>query len=54
VDPAAGMAWVGSEEGRRFIGESSEAWGDASAEAGTDAEAARLAAERTTSFYTGT
>ena len=32
---------------------SSERWGEASIAAGTDAEAARAAAGRTTAFYTG-
>jgi uncharacterized protein YndB with AHSA1/START domain len=54
VDAPAVMAWLGSDEGRTYIERSSEAWGAASTAAGTDVEAARAAAARTTSFYTGT
>jgi uncharacterized protein YndB with AHSA1/START domain len=53
VDPGEAAAWSASEEGKRFITISSERWGEASAAAGTDAAAARSAAERTTAFYTG-
>lgn len=53
VDPQEFMAWSASDEGKRFATEASERWGDASAEAGTDAEAARAAAARTTAAYTG-
>ncbi|MER6127251.1 SRPBCC family protein [Streptomyces sp. NPDC001795] len=53
VDPAEGMAWVASDEGRRFVTLSSEAWGAANAAAGEPEEAARAAAERTTAAYTG-
>jgi uncharacterized protein YndB with AHSA1/START domain len=53
VDPQEFAAWVGSDEGRAFIRESSEAWADASIAAGTDESSARAAAERTTAFYTG-
>ena len=53
VDPAEFMAWSVSDEGRRFMAAASEGWGEASAEAGTDVEAARTAAARTTAFYTG-
>jgi uncharacterized protein YndB with AHSA1/START domain len=52
VDPRAAMAWTGSEEGKRFIAAISDAWGSASAAAGTDHAAARAAADRTTAFYT--
>ncbi len=40
-------------EGRTFIAASSEEWGQASIAAGTDPEAAKAAANRTTAFYTG-
>ena len=53
LDPAAAQAWTASEEGRRFISESSEQWGEAAAVAGTDPAAARDWAARTTAFYTG-
>ena len=53
VDPNAAANWLASEDGRRFVADSSRAWGEASIAAGTDPEAARAAAERTTAFYTG-
>jgi uncharacterized protein YndB with AHSA1/START domain len=53
VDRAAAMAWSSSEEGKRFMRGSSEAWGQASAAAGTDKVAARAAAARTSAFYCG-
>lgn len=53
VDPEAFMGWSASDEGKAFITHSSEVWRDASAAAGTDADAARAAAARTTAFYTG-
>ncbi|MGV9561213.1 SRPBCC family protein [Streptomyces sp. NPDC003480] len=53
VDPAASMAWLTSEEGRRYVTLSSAAWGEANTAAGEPEEAARAAAERTTAAYTG-
>jgi uncharacterized protein YndB with AHSA1/START domain len=53
VDPAEAAAWSASEEGRRFMTLSSQAWCDASIAAGTDADAARAAAARATAAYTG-
>ncbi|WP_234376875.1 SRPBCC family protein [Streptomyces sp. TP-A0356] len=53
VDRAESMAWLTSEEGRRFVTSSSEAWGAANVAAGEPEEAARAAAERTTTAYTG-
>jgi uncharacterized protein YndB with AHSA1/START domain len=47
-----GMAWMASDEGRRFAAASSERWRDASIAAGTDEVAAKAAEERTTAFYT--
>jgi uncharacterized protein YndB with AHSA1/START domain len=52
VDRAESMAWMMSEEGRRFVTSSSEAWGRANAAAGEPEERARAAAERTTAAYT--
>jgi uncharacterized protein YndB with AHSA1/START domain len=52
-DPAAWAAWAGSQEGKDFMRRSSETWGRASIEAGTDKAAAVAAAARTTAFYTG-
>ena len=45
--------FAASEEGKQFVKASSQGWADASILAGTDANAARAAAERTTSFYLG-
>jgi uncharacterized protein YndB with AHSA1/START domain len=53
VDAAAAMAWTTSQEGKRFITQSSAAWAAASEAAGTPAESARAAGARTTAFYTG-
>lgn len=53
VDPAEAMAWMGSEEGRRFYTESSEAWYAANVAGGEDEHRARQAADRTTAAYTG-
>ena len=53
VDPAEASAWSASEEGRRFMTLSSQAWCDASIAAGTDSADARAAAARTTAAYTG-
>ncbi|WBB76190.1 SRPBCC family protein [Micromonospora sp. WMMD1128] len=53
VDPAAAAEWMGSDEGRRFVTESSDRWTAASVDAGTPVDEARAAAERVTAFYTG-
>jgi hypothetical protein len=45
------MAWLGSEDGKRFVGWSSDDWCRASIESGTDERRARSAAARTTAFY---
>jgi uncharacterized protein YndB with AHSA1/START domain len=52
-DPQAAAAWMASEEGKDFVGRSSEGWGEASISAGTAEPAARAAAGRTTAFYRG-
>ncbi|MEH1015377.1 SRPBCC family protein [Micromonospora sp. CPCC 206060] len=54
VTPETAATWVGSDQGREFMTLSSARWGEASAAAGTDAEQARAAADRTTAAYTGT
>ncbi len=46
-------AFATSPEGRAFIAGSSEGWAQAAAAAGEEPEAARMAAMRTTAFYTG-
>jgi len=53
VRPEDSAEWTASDEGRRFMELSSQLWGEASIAAGTDADEAKAAAERTTSFYTG-
>jgi uncharacterized protein YndB with AHSA1/START domain len=53
VDRQAAMAWMGSPEGKDFYRRASEAWCEASIAYGTEPEAARAAAARTTAFYTG-
>ena len=53
LDPAAAQAWAVSEEGRRFVTESSEHWRETAVAAGTDPATARDWAARTTAFYTG-
>ena len=53
VDPEAGAAFPASEEGRRFIEQSSRDWGEAAIAAGDDPADATAAAERTFAFYTG-
>ncbi|MEH1055547.1 SRPBCC family protein [Micromonospora sp. CPCC 206171] len=53
ISPEQAEAWMGSDEGRRFVTLSSESWGEASIAAGTDPAAARAATARTTAFYTG-
>jgi uncharacterized protein YndB with AHSA1/START domain len=52
VDPGEAAAWMGSEQGRRFMELSSEGWRDASIAAGTDPAEATAAADRTTAAYT--
>ena len=47
------VAFAASSDGKAIITGSSEAWGQAAVAAGTDPEAAREAAMRTTAFYTG-
>jgi len=53
VDPAAFAAWSASDHGKDFVRRSSEGWCNASIAAGTEADAARAAAARTTAFYGG-
>lgn len=53
VDPAEAMAWLGSEDGKRFVGQSSDDWCRAAIASGTDESRARASAARTTAAYTG-
>jgi uncharacterized protein YndB with AHSA1/START domain len=52
-DPKAAEAWLATDDGRDFIGRSSDDWGRASMASGTPPTSATSAAERTTAFYTG-
>ncbi|WP_405876012.1 MULTISPECIES: SRPBCC family protein [unclassified Streptomyces] len=52
VDAKKFMAWMGSDEGRRFMTSSSEAWYAANVAGGEDEKTAREAADRTTAAYT--
>ncbi|WFE99634.1 SRPBCC domain-containing protein [Micromonospora sp. WMMD964] len=54
ITPDQAAEWTASPEGRRAMELSSHLWGEASIAAGTDADEAKAAAERTTAFYTGT
>jgi uncharacterized protein YndB with AHSA1/START domain len=53
VDRAEAEAWVGSEEGRRFMKLSGEGWCAADIASGADETEARAAADRTLAAYTG-
>ncbi|HEY1178825.1 MAG TPA: SRPBCC family protein [Phytomonospora sp.] len=52
VDAKKFMAWMGSDEGRRFMTDSSEAWYAANVAGGEDEKTARESADRTTAAYT--
>jgi uncharacterized protein YndB with AHSA1/START domain len=53
VNPDTALAWLASDEGKRFLHESSDAWRLASIAFGTDPEQAAQAARRTTAAYMG-
>ncbi|MBS0360696.1 MAG: SRPBCC domain-containing protein, partial [Proteobacteria bacterium] len=53
TDPAAGMAWAGSDDGKAFIRGCAEGWGAAEAQAGEDPATAQARAAATAKFYTG-
>ena len=53
VTPESSAAWLGSEEGRRFMEVSNEEWRLASVAAGTAEADASAAARRCLAFYTG-
>ncbi len=53
LDPKAAMAWLGGDDGRQFVSQSSEDWCRASVGCGTEAAKAKASAARTTAFYTG-
>jgi hypothetical protein len=52
VDPAAFFEWSASEEGLRFMADSSRAWADADVAAGEGEEVARRRADATLAAYT--
>jgi hypothetical protein len=51
-DVQESMAWMGSDDGKEFITQSSDRWRDADIASGTDAADAGAKAERTTAAYT--
>ena len=53
IDKQAAAAWMSSSDGVEFVRHASRSWADASIAAGTDADQARAADERSTAFYTG-
>jgi len=53
LDPKAVEAWTLSDEGKRFIHGSTEAWARAHVAAGADPQVAQGMAQRTAAFYTG-
>jgi uncharacterized protein YndB with AHSA1/START domain len=53
VEPASGQEWMASEDGRRFMKLSGEAWYDANIAAGADRDWARAAADRCVAAYLG-
>ncbi len=53
VPPQAGATFAASEEGRRFIELSGQAWREADTASGADPAQAAAAAQRTVAFYTG-
>jgi hypothetical protein len=54
VDQQAAMAWMMSAEGIKMFTLGSQKWMEAQIAAGADAQAAREAAARTLTAYTGT
>jgi uncharacterized protein YndB with AHSA1/START domain len=53
VDPDAVNAWSASDDGRRFMTQSSQGWGEAAIAAGAPRAEAEAQAEHTTAAYTG-
>ena len=54
MSPAEGMAWAGSDEGKRFMTLSGERWCEAHIASGGDESEARAMAGRTIAAYTAT
>lgn len=53
IDPQFGEQWLATDEGRRFLALSNEAWLEANLAAGADPTAAREAADRCLAAYYG-
>jgi uncharacterized protein YndB with AHSA1/START domain len=53
VDPSFGQQWLGTEDGRRFLALSGEAWYAANVALGVDRAAARALADRCLKAYLG-
>ena len=53
IKPAEAMAWLASDEGKQFVGLSSEGWCAANIAAGAAEADAQAARDRTTAAYTG-
>lgn len=53
ISAAEAMAWLLTEDGKNFVGRSSDDWRRVSVDLGTDPQVAADAADRTTAFYTG-
>jgi hypothetical protein len=53
VDPSTGQEWMASEDGRRFMTRSGEAWYYANVEAGADPAWAKAAGGRCRAAYLG-
>ena len=53
VDPSSGQEWMASEDGRRFMKLSGEAWYEANVAGGADPDWARAAADRCIEAYLG-
>jgi hypothetical protein len=53
VDPAFAQQWVGTDEGRRFMALSGDAWYEVNVAFGTDPSQAREMADRCVGAYLG-
>ena len=53
VKPSDAMAWLASDEGKSFVRQSSDAWRDASINAGAESATAQAAAQRIAAMYMG-
>jgi uncharacterized protein YndB with AHSA1/START domain len=53
VDPSTGQEWMASQDGRRFMTRSGEAWRNANVAAGADPAWAKSAADRCLAAYLG-